>query len=149
MVFGIDKKARTAKRIRNFDKLLCYLSQTSMIDEKEFFIDLVNAIPDKTHWSMQSGFSEVYAAMSGIPLIKEPAAIGLIFKNEYRKQIADLAKDNLHEFINFLEVLEGGRKLLEAFDGFVIVTISKDFDINSTILPKYLDRDLLYISDEW
>ena len=120
-----------------------------MTDEKEFFIDLVNAIPDNTHWSMQSSFSEVFVALAGIPLIKEVATIGLAFKNEYRKQIADLVEGDLHERINFLQVFQDGKKLLEAFDGFVIVTLSKNFVLQGTSLHNYLNSDFLYVSDNW
>jgi hypothetical protein len=120
-----------------------------MMDEKQFFIDLINAIPENTYWSFQSASSEVYAALNGIQIISEAATHGLHFKNEFRQQIADLVKDDLFEGINFLEVVKEGEKLLEAFDGFVIVTISKNFDIKETALPKYLNMDLLYVADNW
>jgi len=120
-----------------------------MIDEKEYFIDLVSSIPANTDWFIQSPSPKFYEAIKGIPFIREAGVIKILFKSEYRDQIAGLAKDDLYEHINFLEVLQDGKKLLEAFDGFVIVSISKDFVITATVLPKYLDMDLLYVSDNW
>lgn len=120
-----------------------------MINESVFFIDLVNAISDNTHWSLQFYSSDIYAALSGITLVKEPATIGLTFTNIFREQIAALAHKNLQEHINFLQVFEHGQKLVEAFDGFAIVTLSKHFAFAGTALAQYLDQDLLYISDEW
>jgi hypothetical protein len=120
-----------------------------MIDEKDFFVDLVNAIPANTNWSLQSSFPELYEAMMGIPFFRESTNIELTFKDEFRDQLATLAKNNRYEYINFLQVFQNGKKILEAFDGFVIVTISKGFSIKGASLSKYLDKDLLYISDDW
>jgi len=120
-----------------------------MTKEQTFFIDLMNTIPDDTHWSFQSSSSELLAALSGLPLVTEPATIGLTFRGAFRRQIADLANDNLYESINFLEVSQDGQKLLEAFDGFVIVTLSKNFPLAGTALSQYLDQDLLFVSDNW
>ena len=61
--------------------------------------------------------------------------------------IADLIIDDLFERINFLEVSRDGQKLLEAFDGFVIVTLSKNFPLAGTALLQYLDQDLLFVSE--
>jgi len=116
---------------------------------KELFIDLVAAIPDNTDWSMQSAFPEVYEAMTGIPYTRESINIELKFNFEFRDQILRLAQDDLYQFINFLEVSLDGKKLVEAYDGFVMVTLSKDFDISKTSLPKHIDTDGLYISDSW
>jgi hypothetical protein len=87
--------------------------------------------------------------MSGTTLFRESATFGLTFKNEYRQQIGDLLKEDLYEKINSPAVFKDGKKLLEAFDGFVIVTVSKHFPIGETALPKYLDMDQLFISEEW
>jgi hypothetical protein len=108
----------------------------------------VNTIPNDTHWSFKSSSSELLAALSGLPLVTEPATIGLTFWG-LRRQIADLANDELYESINFLEVSQSGQKLLEAFDGFIIITLSKHFPLAGTALTQYLNQDLLFISDNW
>src|SRR5258706_1936468 len=120
-----------------------------MTKEQTFFIDLVNAIPDNTHWSFQCYADEFYATLLGIPLVTEPATIGIAFRDAFRSQIACLTNDDLFERINFLEVSQDGQKLLEAFDGFVIVTLSKNFPLAGTALSQYLDQDLLFVSDNW
>ena len=120
-----------------------------MTKEQAFFINLVNAIPDNTHWSFQCYADEFYATLRGMPLVTEQATIGIAFKDAFRSQIAKLITDNLFEHINFLEVSQDGQKLLEAFDGFVIVTLSKNFPLAGTSLSQYLDQDLLYVSDTW
>jgi hypothetical protein len=120
-----------------------------MIDEYEFFSNLVNSIPAHTEWYLQSTSPEFYEEIKGIPFVRETTVIKILFENKYRNQIAGLAKDDLYERINFLEIFQSGKKLLEAFDGFVMVSISKDFNITATALPKYLDMDLLYVSDNW
>ena len=120
-----------------------------MTKEQTFFIDLVNAIPDNTHWSFQCYADEFYATLRGIPLVMEPATIGIAFRDAFRSQIAGLIIDDLFERINFLEVSQDGQKLLEAFDGFVIVTLSKNFPLAGTALSQYLDQDLLFVSDNW
>jgi hypothetical protein len=120
-----------------------------MTKEQTFFIDLVNAIPDKTHWSFQCYANEFYTILRGIPLVTEPATIGMAFRDAFRPQITGLIIDDLFEHINFLEVTQDGQKLLEAFDGFVIVTLSKNFPLAGTALSQYLDQDLLFVSEIW
>jgi hypothetical protein len=120
-----------------------------MTKEQTFFIDLVNAIPDNTHWSFHCYADEFYATLLGIPLVTERATIGIAFRDAFRSQIAGLTIDDLFERINFLEVSQNGQKLLEAFDGFVIVTLSKSFPLAGTALSQYLDQDLLFVSDNW
>ena len=120
-----------------------------MIDSKEFFIDLVNAIPSGTEWLFQSSYASFFEAIKGIPVVNESSVFKIDFQDLYRKQLSDLANDNLFECINDFEVRETGKKILEAYDGFVIVTLSRDFKIERTRLSKYLNNDLLFISDEW
>lgn len=120
-----------------------------MTKEQAFFIDLVNAIPDNTHWSLQCYADEFYATLRGIPLMTEPAMIGIAFRDAFRSQIAGLIIDDVFERINFLKVSQNGLKLLEAFDGFEIVTLSKNFSLAGTALSQYLDQDLLYVSETW
>lgn len=120
-----------------------------MINEKRFFIDLANAIPSNTEWSMQSSSSEVVATLDGIPMSRNSTDIDFTFIEEHRARIIELANDDLFECINMLIVYKDSVQLLEAFDGFVIVTLSKSFDITATNLEKYLDNDLLFISDDW
>ena len=120
-----------------------------MIDRQEFFIDLINAIPSNTEWLLQSSFNRLFEAIKGIPYVDEPPVIKINFQDHFRKQISELANNDLYECINDLEIFENGKRLLEAFDGFVIVTVSKGFKIEGTDLPKYLDSDLLFISDVW
>ena len=120
-----------------------------MIDEKEFFIDLATAIPSNTEWSMQSSFSEVVAALDGIPINKNSTDIDFTFTEDHRSKIIGLANADLFQCINMLMVYQGTAKLLEAFDGFVIVILSKSFDVTTTNLEKYLNNDLLYVSDDW
>ena len=120
-----------------------------MTKEQSFFIDLINAIPDNTHWSFQCYADEVYATLCGIPLVTEAATIGLDFQDTFRSQIAGLTIDDLFESINFLDVSQNGHKLLEAFDGFMIVTLSKNFPLAGPALSQYLDQDLLFVSDTW
>ena len=120
-----------------------------MTKEQVFFIDLVNAIPDNTRWSFQCYADEFYTSMRGIPLVTEPATIGIAFRDAFRSQIAGLIIDDLFERINYLEVSQDGHKLLEAFDGFEIVTLSKNFSLAGTALLQYLDQDLLFVSEIW
>ena len=75
--------------------------------------------------------------------------MGIAFRDAFRSQISDLIVDDLFERINFLEVSQNGQKLLEAFDGFVIVTLSKNFPLAGTALSQYLDHDLLFVSEIW
>lgn len=121
----------------------------TMTNEQIFFIDIVNAIPDQSYWSFQCYDKEVFAALNGIPLIDEQATIGLSFSYDLREQITELAANDLYERINFLEIFKDGCKLLEAFDGFVIVTISKNFPLVGTKLFHYLNQDLLFVSETW
>jgi len=109
----------------------------------------VSALPNGTHWSFQSYDPKVYEVLSGVPLVTEPATIGMDFKEAYRQPVADLVNGDLFESINFLEVSLDDVKLLEAFDGFVIVTVSKTFPLAGTNLTQYLDQDWLYVSDNW
>jgi hypothetical protein len=120
-----------------------------MIDSQDFFIELVNAIPSNTEWILQSSFNRLFEAIKGIPYVNELSVFKINFQENFRKQISELANNNLYECINDLEIFENGKKLLEAFDGFVIVTLSKDFKIEGTALPKYLNNDILFISDVW
>jgi hypothetical protein len=120
-----------------------------MIDRQEFFIDLINAIPSNTEWLLQSSFTRLFEAIKGIPYIDELSVVKINFQDHFRKQISELANNNLYECINDLEIFENGKKLLEAFDGFVIVTVSKNFNMEDTNLSKYLNNDLLFISDVW
>jgi len=120
-----------------------------MTKEQAFFIDLVNAIPDNTHWSLQCYADEFYTTLRGIPRVTEPATIGIDFRETFRSQIADLINDDIFERINFLEVSQDGQKLLEAFDGFLMVTLSKNFQLAGTALSQYLDQDLLFVSEIW
>jgi hypothetical protein len=120
-----------------------------MIDSQIFFVDLVNAIPSDTEWILQSSYSRLFEAIKGIPYVKELSVFKIDFQESYRKQLSELANNNLYECINDLEIFEKGKKLLEAYDGFVIVTVSKDFKIEGTHLQKYLNNDLLFISDVW
>lgn len=119
-----------------------------MIDKKELFIDLMAAIPDNTDWKMQFWLPPP-EAMHDIPITRNSDNIDLKFNSQYRDQISKLAERDLYRAINWFEVRENGKKLVEAFDGFVIVTVSKDFDISKTSLPRYLDDDILFVADDW
>jgi len=120
-----------------------------MIDSHEFFVDLIDSIPSGTKWLMQFSFDDVREALDQIPLSKEGPCVQLNFKNEFRNQFIGLSDGELYEHINYFGVFQESKKLVEAFDGFVIVIVSKDFRINHTALPKYLNNDLLCISDDW
>jgi hypothetical protein len=63
--------------------------------------------------------------------------------------LADISINDIHEFIQNVEIVWQGRKIFEAYDGFVIGTVSKHFDIAKTALESHLNQDILFISSKW
>ena len=122
-----------------------------MSDTSEFFVDVVNSMPSGSEWHFHVPpvHKEFFDAIQGVSYETGAIFIKLILKEEYRKKVAAISVNDVHELIQEVRIYWEGRKIFEAYDGFVIGTVSKFYDINGTALEKHLGQDILYISSDW
>jgi hypothetical protein len=108
-------------------------------------------MPSNSEWlfHVPPVYKEFFDAIEGVSYETGDIFVKLTLKEEYRRKVAAISVNDLHELIQEARVLWEGRKIFEAFDGFVIGTVSKYFDIVGTPLIKHLGQDILFISSEW
>jgi hypothetical protein len=122
-----------------------------MSETSQFFIDVVSSMPSNSEWyfHVPPVHKEFFDAIEGIPYETGDIFVKLELKEEYRRKVSAISVNDVHELIQEARVFWEGRKIFEAYDGFVIGTVSKFYDINGTALEKHLGQDILYISSEW
>jgi hypothetical protein len=122
-----------------------------MSETRLLFIDVVNSMPYNSEWYFHVGsvHKDFFDAIEGIPYETGDIFVKLILKEEYKKKLVALSVDDLYEHIQEVKVFWEGRKIFEAYDGFVIGTLSRYYDITGTVLVKHLGQDILYVSSEW
>src|SRR4051812_18103128 len=120
-----------------------------MSETSRFFVDIVNSMPLDSEWFFQAPHKEFTDALQGVKFESAEVFIKLVLKEENRKRLAEIAINDVHEYVQQLKIFWKGEKIFEAYDGFVIGTVSKHFDISKTALLNHLDQDILFISSEW
>jgi hypothetical protein len=120
-----------------------------MSDTDRFFIDIVNSMPPDSEWFFQAPHDEFLEAITGMPFEIGEVYVKLILKEEYRERLANIAINDVHEFIQQCRVFSKQKEIFVAYDGFVIGTLSKHFDLGGTSLAKHLGQDVLFIANDW
>jgi len=122
-----------------------------MSNSRSLFVDLVKSMPSGTEWQLDVSemHTDFYNAIRGIVYEKNGISMTFILNDGYRKQLIDLTYAELHEVVQRVTIAWQGSKVFEAFDGFEIAIISKYFKISETPLSMHLDKDILFISDDW
>ena len=121
-----------------------------MSETSDFFLDIVRSMPLNSKWIAQVPHREFLDSIRPIPyVLSDNVFVQFVLKEEYREILASIPKNDLHELVSNLEVWDDNKKIFEAFDGFEIGTISKEFEINGTPLEHHLNQDILYISRKW
>jgi hypothetical protein len=120
-------------------------------DTSQIFIDLVNSMPIGSDWYFQvsSVHKEFFASLEGVPYEPGEGFLKFILLKEHREKVASLSLLDLHEFIQQATVFWQGRKIFDAYDGFVMNIVSRDFEIKDTPLAKHMNQDILFVSSEW
>jgi hypothetical protein len=120
-----------------------------MRESRQFFIDVVNSMPLDSEWFIQAPDEEFLDAIKEIPHEIDEVYIRILLKDAYRSMLADISSNDLHECIHQVKIFWKQKKIFEAYDGFVIGTVSENFDLAGTALEDHLDQDILFISSEW
>jgi hypothetical protein len=122
-----------------------------MSEKSQFVIDIVNAMPVQSEWHfyLPPSYKEFYDAIKGVPIEIETIYVKLILREEFRQIVAAISANEIYERVQELQIFFGGQKIFEAYDGFVIGTVSKFYEISGTNLAKHLNKDILYISSDW
>jgi RHS repeat-associated protein len=121
----------------------------TMSETSRFFVDIVNSMPIESEWLIQAPHKEFVEAINGIPYESDGVFLKLILREEYRKKLASVSINDIHEFIQQAKILWKGSLIFESYDGFEIGTVSKHFVIKGTPLEYHLGQDILFISSNW
>jgi hypothetical protein len=117
----------------------------------QIFKDIVATLPIGSEWyfDVSPVHEEFFEAMEGIPCEIEEMHVKFEMMEGHREKIQSLVAMELHELIQRAKVIWEGRKIFEAYDGFIMNTVSKYFDIKNSPMESYLNQDILFISSVW
>ena len=93
---------------------------------------------------MSDVHTDFFDTIKGVRYERKGISVNFILLNEYREQLISLTEKDLHEVIQRASVFWNGQKIFEAFDGFVIGTLSKSI-ISWEHLCKHIWDKIFYI----